>query len=69
MLGADSRTAFFAKTHAFSPVGGRFYCECVIEAIGAFISKKFDTEINAMSKNINRHTHGYRTGKHKKGDR
>ena len=69
ILRTDSRKAFFERTHAFSPVDGAFYCEQVIEAIGNFISAKYEKEINAISKNINRHTHGYRTGKHKKGDR
>lgn len=69
MLNCDSREAFFSKTHLFTPTGGNFYCQNVFEAIGGFISRKFDKEIEAMNNKIDKHVHGYRTGKHRKGDR
>ena len=69
LLGSDSKDAFFKKVHAFSPSGGQFYCEKVFEAVGAYITKKFNKEIAATSARLEKHTHGYRTGKHKKGDR
>ncbi len=69
VLNGNSREAFFSKTHIFTPVNGKFYCELVYGAIGAFISKKFDAEIRRLNARIDKHTHGYRTGKHKKGDR
>lgn len=69
VLNGNSREAFFTRTHVFSPVGGKFYCEKVLEAIGAFISKKFEAEVKKMSARAETHMHGYRTGKHRKGDR
>ena len=69
MLGSDSREAFFTKVHAFTPVNGNFYCENVFKSIGSFIEKKHDVEINRLHARIENHTHGYRTGKHKRGDR
>ena len=69
MLDGNSREAFFAKTHALTPVGGSFYFEKVFEAIGLYLEKIFDVEFKTMSKREDKHTHGYRTGKHKKGDR
>ena len=69
MLNCDSREAFFSKTHLFTPTDGNFYCQNVFESIGQFISMKFDSEIKKMHSNIDKHTHGYRTGKHRKGSR
>lgn len=69
MLNCDSREAFFSKTHLFTPTDGNFYCQNVFDAVGQFISKKFDSEIKKISSRVDKHTHGYRTGKHRKGDR
>ncbi len=59
--------AFFGKMHAFSPVDGKFYCENALTAVGQFISKRFDEETKQISARVDKHTHGYRTGKHKDG--
>ncbi len=59
--------AFFGKMHPFSPVGGRFYCENVLEAVGKYISAQFDSEVKKINNRVNRYTHGVRTGKHKDG--
>ena len=67
VLASDSRKAFFAVTNPFSPCDGGFYCEKVIEQLGAFISKAFDTEIKKVSTRVGQQTHGYRSGKHRKG--
>ena len=69
ILGGNSREAFFSTTHPLSPVNGRFYCEEVFEIVGAFIAKRFEAESKRIDKRISAQTHGYRTGKHKKGDR
>jgi len=50
--------AFFGKMHPFSPVGGRFYCELAIEAVGSFISDRFDTETDRIAKRIEKYTKG-----------
>ena len=69
MLDGNSREAFFSVTHALTPVGGEFYFEKVFDAIGSFLEAKFESEFKAMGSRIEKHTHGYRTGRHKKGDR
>ena len=67
ILGGDSREAFFSQVHMFAPVNGKFYIENVFEQLGAYISRKFDTEINRLETRLGKHTHGYRTGRHRKG--
>lgn len=59
--------AFFGKMNPFSIVGGRFYCEVTIEAVGAYIEKRFDHEMNLAQSRVDKYTHGYRTGKHRNG--
>lgn len=67
VLNANSREAFFSKTHIFTPMGGMFFCEKVYDAIGKYISKRFDAEVNRVNVRMKQHMHGYRTGKHAKG--
>lgn len=69
LLGTDSREAFFSQVHVFTPINGVFYCENVLKAIGAFLEKKFSAEIKKIDARIEKHVHGYRTGKHRRGDR
>ena len=61
--------AFFGKMHPFSIVGGRFYCENAIEAVGADIGKSMDRETKLVQNRVDKYTHGYRTGKHRNGKR
>lgn len=63
--------AFFGKMHPFSPIGGKFYCENVLSAVGSFISRQFAKEVKKVNSRVDRYTHGYnaRTGKHKNGKR
>lgn len=67
VLNANSKEAFFQKTHMFAPIQGSFYCEKVYAAIGSYISRQFDAEVKRVNKRVIQHTHGYRTGSHKKG--
>lgn len=69
VINGNSREAFFSKTHIFAPTDGVFYCENVLNKIGEYISMKFDSEVKKVNARVTRHTHGYRTGKHRKGDR
>lgn len=69
LLGTDSREAFFSQVHVFTPVNGNFYCENVFKSIGAYLEKKFQTELNKIDARIDKHVHGYRTGRHRRGDR
>ena len=69
VLGGNSREAFFAQTHPLSPQDGRFYCEQVFDVIGDFIARKFDAETATLNKRLSAQTHGYRSGKHAKGEK
>lgn len=44
LFGGDAAGAFFGGMHPFSPVGGVFYCEAVLKAVGQYISEQFDAE-------------------------
>jgi hypothetical protein len=67
LFDANMAEAFFGKMHPFSPVDGKFYCENVLNVVGDFIARKFDSEINKISARVDKYTHGYKTGKHKNG--
>lgn len=71
LFGGNFAEAFFGKMHPFSPVNGYFYCENALEAVGKYISRQFDREVDKVSKRVNKYTHGYqaRTGKHRNGKR
>lgn len=69
LFGGNMSEAFFGKMHPFSPINGRFYCENALEAVGLFISRRFEREVSKVNNRVNRYTHGYRTGKHKNGKR
>lgn len=67
LFGGDCAGAFFGKMNPFSPVGGKFYAENVLNSVSAYISKRFQTETERVSQRVDKYTHGYRTGKHKDG--
>lgn len=69
LFGGNMSEAFFGKMHPFSPVGGHFYCENALEAVGSYISRQFARETKKISNRVNKYTHGYnsRTSKHKNG--
>ncbi len=69
LFGGNMSEAFFGKMHPFSPVGGRFYCENALEAVGSYISKQFAREVKKINSRVEKYTHGYKTGKHKYGKR
>ena len=68
---ANVSEAFFGRVNPFTLIGGRFYCENVIEAIGSFIAERLGVEVRQLSDRAQKYTHGYaaRTGKHKDGKR
>lgn len=63
VLNGNSREAFFSKTHIFTPMGGVFFCEKVYDAIGKYISKRFDAEVKRVNVRMKQHMHGYKTGR------
>lgn len=56
LLGGDAAGAFFGRMHPFSPVGGEFYCEAVLRAVGKYISVQFDTETARFSSRVRKYT-------------
>lgn len=56
LFGGNAAEAFFGKVHPFSPVDGNFYCENVLQVVGEFISKQFDTETKKMSARVEKYT-------------
>ena len=67
LFNADVATAFFGKVNPFSPVGGKFYAENVLNAVANYISAKFEAETKKINERVLKYTHGYKTGKHKGG--
>ena len=59
LLGGNMSEAFFGKTHPFSPVGGYFYCERALEAVGKVISAQHEVELKKVNKRLERYTQGY----------
>lgn len=56
LFGGNAAEAFFGKVNPFSPVDGMFYCENVLQAVGAFIGAQFDTETKKMSARVEKYT-------------
>ena len=71
ILDGDFGQAFFNKTHAFAGVEEddtvKFYCEVAFDVIGKYIAQKFEAETKKLERRLDKHTHGYKTGKHAKG--
>lgn len=58
LFDANMSEAFFGHMHPFSPIGGRFYCETAIEAVGSFISRQFDIETEKVASRVEKYTKG-----------
>lgn len=56
LLDSDDADAAFEKRNPFSSVGGRFFCEIVIDAIGQMIEKAFAEEAEASAKRVAKYT-------------
>lgn len=69
LFGGNMSEAFFGKMHPFSPVGGRFYCEVALDAVGKYISAQFNRETQRAKQRVERYTAGYKpaSGKHSRG--
>lgn len=59
LFGGNMSEAFFGKMNPFSPVGGRFYCELAIEAVGNYITQEFSRETATMNKRVAEYTRKY----------
>ena len=58
LFGGDAAGAFFGGMHPFSPVGGAFYCEAVLKAVGNYISGQFDAETAKFSSRAGKYLKG-----------
>lgn len=58
LFGGDAAGAFFGDMHPFSPVGGAFYCEAVLKAVGEYISAQFDAETAKFSNRAAKYLRG-----------
>ena len=58
LFGGDAAGAFFGNMHPFSPVGGAFYCEAVLKAVGEYISGQFDAETAKFSSRAAKYLRG-----------
>lgn len=69
LFNSNVSEAFFSKINPFTIIGGYFYCEKVLEAIGQFITQRLNVEVKHLNERTAKYTHGYtaRTGKHKDG--
>ena len=67
VFGGDMAEGFFGKINPFSIIGGKFYCENAIAALGSYISNAHAREVKKLDRRINQYTRGYGNGKHSKG--
>ena len=44
--------------HPFSPIGGKFYCENVLSAVGKYIEKQFSSEVKRIKARVATDPHG-----------
>ena len=65
LFGGNMSEAFFGKLHPFSPVGGVFYCEVAINAVGKFIEQQFSTEVKKANSRMAKYTGKYSKGSKK----
>lgn len=63
--------AFFAGVHPFAMVGGRFYCENVMDVVADYMSRRFNEQFKRINARRNPKVAGYaanvRTGHHAGG--
>ena len=55
--GAGAAEAFFGSVHPFSPVDGEFYCTQVLNAVGEYIGRQFETETARFSDRARKYAH------------
>lgn len=69
LFNGNMSEAFFGKMNPFSPVGGVFYCEHALNAVGKFIEGKFAEEGRHLSSRMQKYTRDYmpKSGAHKNG--
>ena len=53
----EEADAIFAKRNPFSSVGGKFFCESVIEVIGGVISEAVEDELKLSQKRTEKYLH------------
>ena len=66
MFGTDQADKLFGKLHPFSPVGGRFYFDRVLEVVGAQINATFEQETKLFAQHVNKYNRAQRRAAAKK---
>lgn len=56
---ADTGKSLFGRMHPFSPVGGRFYCEEVLDKLGSFIQAQFGEETKKVNARMQKYVKQY----------
>ena len=59
IFGDGMSAAFFGSMNPFSPVGGVFYCEKVLDQLGSFLSAQFLAETEKINKRVNKYVGKY----------
>lgn len=59
IFNTNTGESLFKNTHPFSPVAGKFYCEEVIEKIGAFIRAQFGEETKKINARMQKYVRQY----------
>ena len=59
IFGGNMSTAFFGKMHPFSPIGGVFYCESVLDKVGNFIAAQFEQETVKINNRLKKYVGKY----------
>lgn len=60
LFGGNFSEAFFGKMEPFSPIGGNFYCENALSAVGGYLSKKLDVENKRIAARVGKYTDDYK---------
>lgn len=59
IFNANTGEELFGRMHPFSPVNGRFYCEEVLDKLGAFIQAQFGEETKKINTRMQKYIRQY----------
>lgn len=59
IFNANTGEELFGRMHPFSPVNGRFYCEEVLDNLGAFIQAQFGEETKKINTRMQKYIKQY----------
>lgn len=62
LFDGNAAEAFFGKMHPFSPIGGKFYVEIVLEEVRNFINGQFEAEAKRIDARVGKYLKAYKGG-------